>query len=84
MTNAKVRQTKLQATRTCNHHNPTNPPQIIQLHLLQNPKLLHTKQLTLPTQSNYTFQKLHPYHPNRVPYNYQLKQHPLARYQSKV
>ncbi|MBE7119389.1 Cna B-type domain-containing protein [Bacillus cereus] len=57
---------------------------MIKVDLLQNGKVVDTKEVTAETSWKYTFEKLQAYDTNGVAYKYEVKEQPVAGYESKV
>ncbi|MGG1289601.1 Cna B-type domain-containing protein, partial [Bacillus wiedmannii] len=84
ITNTKVGETKVEGTKTWNDNNATDRPRSIKVDLLQNGKVVDTKEVTAKTNWKYTFEKLQAYDENGVAYKYEVKEQPVAGYESKV
>ncbi|MFJ8422278.1 Cna B-type domain-containing protein, partial [Bacillus wiedmannii] len=84
ITNTKVGETKVEGTKTWNDNNVTDRPTMIKVDLLQNGKVVDTKEVTAETNWKYTFEKLQAYDENGVAYKYEVKEQPVAGYESKV
>uniref|UniRef100_UPI00346627DC Cna B-type domain-containing protein n=1 Tax=Bacillus wiedmannii TaxID=1890302 RepID=UPI00346627DC len=84
ITNIKVGETKVEGTKTWNDNNATDRPRSIKVDLLQNGKVVDTKEVTAATEWKYTFEKLQAYDANGVAYKYEVKEQPVAGYKSKV
>ncbi|WP_238486514.1 Cna B-type domain-containing protein, partial [Bacillus paramobilis] len=84
ITNTKVGETKVEGTKTWNDNNATDRPEMIKVDLLQNGKVVDTKEVTAETNWKYTFEKLQAYDANGVAYKYEVKEQPVAGYKSKV
>ncbi|MBF7156735.1 Cna B-type domain-containing protein, partial [Bacillus albus] len=84
ITNTKVAQTKVEGTKTWKDGNATNRPEMIKVDLLQNGKVVDTKEVTAATEWKYTFEKLQAYDANGVAYKYEVKEQPVAGYKSEV
>ncbi|MGE7635102.1 Cna B-type domain-containing protein, partial [Bacillus paramycoides] len=84
ITNTKVGETKVEGTKTWNDNNATDRPSIIKVDLLQNGKVIDTKEVSKATNWKYTFEKLQAYDTNGVAYKYEVKEQPVAGYESKV
>ncbi|WP_177247989.1 MULTISPECIES: Cna B-type domain-containing protein, partial [Bacillus] len=80
----KVAQTKVEGTKTWKDGNATNRPTTIKVDLLQNGKVVDTKEVTAATEWKYTFEKLQTYDANGVAYKYEVKEQPVAGYKSEV
>ncbi|HFU7088368.1 TPA: Cna B-type domain-containing protein, partial [Bacillus cereus] len=64
--------------------NATDRPEMIKVDLLQNGKVVDTKEVTAETNWKYTFEKLQAYDANGVAYKYEVKEQPVAGYKSEV
>ncbi|PFX85272.1 cell wall anchor protein, partial [Bacillus toyonensis] len=84
ITNTKVGETKVEGTKTWNDNNATDRPSTIKINLLQNGKVVDTKEVTVASEWKYTFEKLQAYDANGVAYKYGVKEQPVAGYQSDV
>ncbi|MEM5623766.1 Cna B-type domain-containing protein, partial [Bacillus thuringiensis] len=84
ITNTKVGETKVEGTKTWNDNNATDRPSTIKVDLLQNGKVVDTKEVTAETNWKYTFEKLQAYDANGVAYKYEVKEQAVAGYESKV
>ncbi|MGE7682035.1 Cna B-type domain-containing protein, partial [Bacillus tropicus] len=84
ITNTKVGETKVEGTKTWKDDNTTNRPSTIKVDLLQNGKVVDTKEVTAETNWKYTFEKLQAYDANGAAYKYEVKEQPVAGYESKV
>ncbi|WP_071721057.1 Cna B-type domain-containing protein, partial [Bacillus paramycoides] len=84
ITNTKVGETKVEGTKTWNDNNATDRPSSIKVDLLQNGQVVDTKEVTAETSWKYTFEKLQAYDVNGVAYKYEVKEQPVAGYESKV
>ncbi|MGG0425465.1 Cna B-type domain-containing protein, partial [Bacillus tropicus] len=84
ITNIKVGETKVEGTKTWKDDNATNRPSTIKVDLLQNGKVVDTKEVTAETNWKYTFEKLQAYDENGVAYKYEVKEQPVAGYKSEV
>ncbi|MGE7882632.1 Cna B-type domain-containing protein, partial [Bacillus sp. NPDC094077] len=84
ITNTKVGETKVEGTKTWNDNNATNRPSTIKVDLLQNGKVVDTKEVTAATNWKYAFEKLQAYDANGVAYKYEVKEQSVAGYESKV
>ncbi|MGG0008419.1 Cna B-type domain-containing protein, partial [Bacillus tropicus] len=84
ITNTKVGETKVEGTKTWKDDNATDRPSTIKVDLLQNGKVVDTKEVTAETNWKYTFEKLQAYDENGVAYKYEVKEQPVAGYESKV
>ncbi|MGX5508490.1 Cna B-type domain-containing protein [Bacillus toyonensis] len=84
ITNTKVGETKVEGTKTWKDDNATDRPSSIKVDLLQNGKVVDTKEVTAATEWKYTFEKLQAYDANGVAYKYEVKEQPIAGYEPKV
>ncbi|PED81090.1 hypothetical protein CON65_19165 [Bacillus pseudomycoides] len=84
ITNTKVGETKVEGTKTWNDNNATNRPSSIKVDLLQNGKVVDTKEVTEATNWKYAFENLQAYDANGIAYTYTVKEQPVAGYQSEV
>ncbi|MDM5259445.1 Cna B-type domain-containing protein [Bacillus toyonensis] len=84
ITNTKIGETKVEGTKTWKDDNATNRPSSIKVELLQNGKVVDTKEVTAETEWKYTFEKLQAYDVNGVAYKYEVKEQPIAGYEPKV
>ncbi|EJV96780.1 Cna B-type domain-containing protein, partial [Bacillus toyonensis] len=84
ITNTKVGETKVEGTKTWNDNNATDRPSTIKINLLQNGKVVDTKEVTVASEWKYTFEKLQAYDANGVAYKYEVKEQAVAGYESKV
>ncbi|PHF45059.1 cell wall anchor protein, partial [Bacillus toyonensis] len=64
--------------------NAKDRPEMIKVDLLQNGKVVDIKEVTAVTNWKYTFEKLQAYDANGVAYKYEVKEQPVAGYQSDV
>ncbi|MGM2512764.1 Cna B-type domain-containing protein, partial [Bacillus cereus group sp. BceL035] len=71
-------------TKTWKDDNAKDRPEMIKVDLLQNGKVVDTKEVTAETKWKYTFEKLQAYDTNGVAYKYEVKEQPIAGYESKV
>ena len=83
ITNTKVGETKVEGTKTWKDDNAKDRPEMIKVDLLQNGKVVDTKEVTAATEWKYTFEK-----PSlrckRVAYKYEVKEQPVLGYESKI
>ncbi|GMR63802.1 Cna B-type domain-containing protein [Bacillus sp. MN7755] len=84
ITNTKVAQTTVEGTKTWKDGNATNRPEMIKVDLLQNGKVVDTKEVTAATEWKYTFEKLQAYDTNGVAYKYEVKEQPVSGYKPEV
>ncbi|MBJ8119863.1 Cna B-type domain-containing protein, partial [Bacillus cereus] len=66
MTNTKVGETKVEGTKTWKDDSAKDRPEMIKVDLLQNGKVVDTKEVTAATEWKYTFEKLQAYDANGV------------------
>ncbi|PFM33915.1 Cna B-type domain-containing protein, partial [Bacillus cereus] len=84
ITNTKVGETKVEGTKTWNDDNAKDRPTMIKVDLLQNGKVVDTKEVTAAIEWKYTFGKLQAYDAEGKAYKYEVKEQPVAGYESKV
>ncbi|MED1269583.1 Cna B-type domain-containing protein, partial [Bacillus mycoides] len=84
ITNTKVGETKVEGTKTWNDNNATDRPTMIKVDLLQNGKVVDTKEVSKATNWKYTFENLQAYDANGVAYEYKVKEQAVDGYQSEV
>ncbi|WP_423219994.1 Cna B-type domain-containing protein, partial [Bacillus wiedmannii] len=84
ITNTKVGETKVEGTKTWKDDNAKDRPEMIKVDLLQNGKVVDTKEVTAATNWKYTFEKLQAYDANGVAYKYEVKEQAVPGYESKV
>ncbi|PHB52509.1 hypothetical protein COE83_01760 [Bacillus pseudomycoides] len=86
MTNTykNVETTELSGNKIWNDNNATDRPASIKVDLLQNGKVIDTKEVSAATNWKYTFEKLQAYDANGVAYKYEVKEQPVAGYKSEV
>ncbi|MDF2017932.1 MULTISPECIES: Cna B-type domain-containing protein, partial [unclassified Bacillus (in: firmicutes)] len=84
ITNTKVGQTKVEGTKTWKDGNAKNRPEMIKVDLLQNGKVVDTKEVTAATEWKYTFENLKAYDAEGKAYKYEIKEQPVPGYESKV
>ncbi|MEA1012741.1 Cna B-type domain-containing protein, partial [Bacillus cereus] len=84
ITNTKVAQTTVEGTKTWKDGNATNRPTTIKVDLLQNGKVVDTKEATSATNWKYTFEKLQAYDAEGNAYKYEVKEQPVDGYKSEV
>ncbi|WP_131798940.1 Cna B-type domain-containing protein, partial [Bacillus mycoides] len=70
--------------KTWKDGNATNRPATIKVDLLQNGKVVDTKEVTAATNWKYIFEKLQAYDTNGVAYIYTVKEQPVDGYKSEV
>ncbi|EJR57781.1 hypothetical protein IIM_00163, partial [Bacillus cereus VD107] len=84
ITNTKIGETKVEGTKTWNDNNATNRPGSVKVDLLQNGKVIDTKEVTAATNWKYTFEKIPTYDTDGVVYIYTVKEQPVDGYKSEV
>ncbi|WP_240519111.1 Cna B-type domain-containing protein, partial [Bacillus cereus] len=84
ITNTKVGQTKVEGTKTWKDDNSTERPNMIKVDLLQNGEVIATKEVSAASEWKYAFTDLAAYDANGVAYKYEVKEQPVAGYQSEV
>ncbi|MFJ6033367.1 Cna B-type domain-containing protein [Bacillus toyonensis] len=84
ITNTKVAKLTVEGTKTWNDNNATDRPSSIKVDLLQNGKVVDTKEATAATKWKYAFADVEAYDANGVAYKYEVKEQPVAGYQSDV
>ncbi|PGZ98158.1 hypothetical protein COE51_12165 [Bacillus pseudomycoides] len=84
ITNTKVGQTTVEGTKTWKDDNATDRPSTIKVDLLQNGQVINTQDVTAANGWKYTFKDLAAYDANGVAYKYEVKEQPVAGYQSEV
>ncbi|WP_150985257.1 Cna B-type domain-containing protein [Bacillus mycoides] len=84
ITNTKVGETKVEGTKTWKDNNAPNRPSVVKVDLLQNGKVVDTKEVTAETNWKYAFEKLQAYDTNGVAYIYTVKEQPVDGYKSEV
>ncbi|PGZ27413.1 cell wall anchor protein, partial [Bacillus anthracis] len=71
-------------TKTWNDNKATDRPSSIKVDLLQNGKVVDTKEVTGATEWKYTFEKLQAYDAEGKAYKYEVKEQAVEGYESKV
>ncbi|SFJ87129.1 LPXTG-motif cell wall anchor domain-containing protein [Bacillus sp. 71mf] len=84
ITNTKVGKTTVEGIKTWNDNSATDRPSTIKVDLLQNGQVIDTKEVTASNNWKYTFADLAAYDANGVAYKYEVKEQPVAGYQSEV
>ncbi|EJR57559.1 LPXTG-domain-containing protein cell wall anchor domain, partial [Bacillus cereus VD107] len=84
ITNTKVGETKVEGTKTWKDDNATDRPSTIKVDLLQNGKVVDTKEVTAASEWKYTFEKLQAYDVEGKAYKYEVKEQAVEGYKSKV
>uniref|UniRef100_UPI001F596F4B Cna B-type domain-containing protein n=1 Tax=Bacillus cereus group sp. BfR-BA-01380 TaxID=2920324 RepID=UPI001F596F4B len=80
----KVKTTSITGTKTWNDNNAKDRPSSIKVDLLQNGKVVDTKEVSEATNWKYTFGNLQAYDANGVAYKYEVKEQPVDGYQTEV
>ncbi|WP_242437699.1 Cna B-type domain-containing protein, partial [Bacillus toyonensis] len=84
ITNTKVGETKVEGTKTWKDDNAKDRPKMIKVDLLQNGTVIATQEVSEATGWKYEFKDLAAYDANGVAYKYEVKEQPVAGYQSDV
>ncbi|MGR5986380.1 Cna B-type domain-containing protein [Bacillus sanguinis] len=84
ITNTKVGETKVEGTKTWKDNNSPDRPSVVKVDLLQNGKVIDTKEVTAKTNWMYTFERLQVYDADGVAYIYTVKEQPVDGYQTEV
>ncbi|MBJ8102205.1 Cna B-type domain-containing protein, partial [Bacillus cereus group sp. N11] len=84
MTNTKVAQTTVEGTKTWKDGNATNRPTTIKVDLLQNGKVVDTKEVSAAGKWKYAFTDLAAYDAEGNAYKYEVKEQPVDGYKSEV
>ncbi|MEH6892495.1 Cna B-type domain-containing protein, partial [Bacillus sp. JJ864] len=84
ITNTKVGKVNVEGTKTWKDNNATDRPSTIKVDLYQNGTFLLTQYVTAANDWKYTFADLAAYDTNGVAYKYEVKEQPVAGYQSDV
>ncbi|WP_255299584.1 Cna B-type domain-containing protein, partial [Bacillus wiedmannii] len=84
ITNTKVGETKVEGTKTWKDDNAKDRPEMIKVDLLQNGTVIATQEVSKATDWKYEFKDLAAYDANGVAYKYEVKEQPVAGYQSDV
>ncbi|MEH7449362.1 Cna B-type domain-containing protein, partial [Bacillus toyonensis] len=84
ITNTKVGETKVEGTKTWKDDNAKDRPEMIKVDLLQNGTVIATQEVSKATGWKYEFKDLAAYDANGVAYKYEVKEQPVAGYQSDV
>ncbi|MGX5512979.1 Cna B-type domain-containing protein, partial [Bacillus toyonensis] len=84
ITNTKVAQTTVEGTKTWKDGNATNRPKTIKVDLLQNGKVIDTKEVSAAGEWKYTFTDLAAYDAEGNAYKYEVKEQPVDGYKSEV
>ncbi|PEU07292.1 cell wall anchor protein, partial [Bacillus sp. AFS075034] len=84
MTNTKVAKLTVEGTKTWKDGNATDRPAMIKVDLLQNGNVIQTQDVLAVMGWKYIFADLETYDANGVAYQYEVKERPVAGYQSSV
>ncbi|OTY21745.1 hypothetical protein BK732_10655 [Bacillus thuringiensis serovar navarrensis] len=84
ITNTKVGQTKVEGTKTWKDDNAKERPSMIKVDLLQNGKVIDTKEVSAASEWKYAFKDLAAYDAEGKAYKYEVKEQPVDGYQSEV
>ncbi|MEH7810688.1 Cna B-type domain-containing protein, partial [Bacillus toyonensis] len=84
ITNTKVGQTTVEGTKTWKDGNATNRPEMIKVDLLQNGKVIDTKEVSAAGEWKYAFTDLAAYDAEGNAYKYEVKEQPVDGYKSEV
>ncbi|MFB6727521.1 Cna B-type domain-containing protein, partial [Bacillus mobilis] len=76
--------TEVSGKKVWDDNNATDRPLSIKVDLLQNGKVIDTKEVSVATNWKYTFEKLRVYDANGVTYKYEVKEQPVAGYKSEI
>ncbi|PFZ48213.1 hypothetical protein COL58_17445 [Bacillus wiedmannii] len=76
--------TEVNGKKVWDDNNAIDRPLSIKVDLLQNGKVIDTKEVSMETNWKYTFEKLQAYDANGVAYKYEVKEQPVAGYNSEV
>ncbi|WP_257150763.1 Cna B-type domain-containing protein, partial [Bacillus toyonensis] len=84
ITNTKVAQTTVEGTKTWKDGNATDRPTMIKVDLLQNGKVIDTKEVSAAGEWKYAFTDLAAYDAEGNAYKYEVKEQPVDGYKSEV
>ncbi|PDZ83254.1 Cna B-type domain-containing protein, partial [Bacillus toyonensis] len=84
ITNTKIGQTTVEGTKTWKDGNATNRPEMIKVDLLQNGKVIDTKEVSAASEWKYAFTDLAAYDAEGNAYKYEVKEQPVDGYKSEV
>ncbi|MDA1576840.1 Cna B-type domain-containing protein, partial [Bacillus cereus group sp. TH242-3LC] len=76
--------TEVSGKKVWDDNNAIDRPLSIKVDLLQNGKVIDTKEVSVATNWKYTFEKLRVYDANGVAYKYEVKEQPVAGYKSEI
>ncbi|MBJ7950485.1 Cna B-type domain-containing protein, partial [Bacillus cereus group sp. N24] len=74
----------VEGTKTWKDGNAKDRPEMIKVDLLQNGKVVDTKEVTAATEWKYTFENLKAYDAEGKAYKYEVKEQAVPGYESKV
>ncbi|WP_081340443.1 Cna B-type domain-containing protein, partial [Bacillus mycoides] len=84
ITNTKVGQTTVEGTKTWKDGNAKDRPEMIKVDLLQNGKVIATKEVSTAGEWKYAFTDLAAYDAEGNAYKYEVKEQPVDGYKSEV
>ncbi|PFA16141.1 cell wall anchor protein [Bacillus cereus] len=84
ITNTKIGQTKVEGTKVWKDGNGEGRPEIIKVDLLQNGKVIDTKEVSAVSEWKYAFTDLVAYDTEGKAYKYEVKEQTVDGYQSEV
>ncbi|WP_179885306.1 Cna B-type domain-containing protein [Bacillus cereus] len=84
ITNTKVGETKVEGTKTWKDDNAKDRPTMIKVDLLQNGKVIATKEVSAADEWKYAFTDLAAYDAEGNAYKYEVKEQPVNGYKSEV
>ncbi|TBX72929.1 Cna B-type domain-containing protein, partial [Bacillus mycoides] len=84
ITNTKVGQTKVEGTKTWKDDNAKDRPNMIKVDLLQNGKVIDTKEVSAASEWKYAFTDLAAYDAEGKAYKYEVKEQAVSGYQTEV
>ncbi|PHG55850.1 Cna B-type domain-containing protein, partial [Bacillus wiedmannii] len=76
--------TKVEGTKTWKDGNTKDRPEMIKVDLLQNGKVIATKEVSAADKWKYAFTELAAYDENGVAYKYEVREQPVNGYKSEV
>ncbi|HHK5533395.1 TPA: Cna B-type domain-containing protein, partial [Bacillus mobilis] len=80
----KLKTTPVTGTKTWKGDKENNRPEMIKVDLLQNGKVIETKEVTAASDWKYEFKNLPVFDTEEKAYKYEVKEQPVSGYQSKV
>ncbi|PFO74968.1 Cna B-type domain-containing protein, partial [Bacillus cereus] len=84
ITNTKVGQTKVEGTKTWKDDNAKDRPSTIKVDLLQNGQVINTQEVSAASGWKYEFKELAVYDAEGKAYKYEVKEQPVAGYQTEI